>query len=131
VIFLENDAGCFVTKVAPDGSAARSGGVEVGDQLACMNGIVSLNMRVGDICKIIPRGSNQKNVELGLLRYVGPLRPANRNSRWDSYDVLEANESLKDSFEGQEVLARVPKNPEKPSKGKRKFRLFGRGKKRS
>lgn len=90
-----------------------------------------MNLRVGDICRMIPRGSTKQIVELGLLRYVGPLRPANRNSSWDSYDVLEANESLEDRFEGQEVLARAPKNPEKRPKGKRRFRLFGRGKKRS
>lgn len=131
MIFLENDGGCFVTKVAPDGSAARSGGVEIGDQLACVNGVVSLGMRVGDICKIIPRSSHQKIVELGLLRYVGRLRPVNKKSTWDNYDVLEAKEHLKSNFEGQEMVARQPKKPEKGAKGKMKFRFFRKGKKRN
>ena len=67
LIFLENDGGCFVTKVSPDGSAARSGGIEVGDQLAVVNGTIGSRMTVDDICKVIKVSPNPKQVELVLV----------------------------------------------------------------
>jgi C-terminal processing protease CtpA/Prc len=78
VIFLENDGGCFVTKVSPDGSAARSGGVEVGDQLAAINGATCVRVTVDDICKMIAAIPESSDIELVFVRYTGPPRPVKK-----------------------------------------------------
>merc|ERR1719321_2280161 len=59
--------GCFVTNVSPDGSAARSRGVEIGDQLASINGTNSLKMKVDDICDAISDSSDSSKIELIFL----------------------------------------------------------------
>ena len=75
---MENDGGCFVTKVSPDGSAARSGGVEVGDQLAAINRISALNMKVDDVFNAVSNSPQKNRVDLVFIRYVGPFRPAEK-----------------------------------------------------
>mmetsp|Transcript_52277 Transcript_52277/g.126400 ORF Transcript_52277/g.126400 Transcript_52277/m.126400 type:complete len:1083 (-) Transcript_52277:1932-5180(-) len=75
IVFMENDGGCFVTKVSPDGSAARSGGVEVGDQLAAINRISALNMKVDDVFNAVSNSPQKNRVDLVFIRYVGPFRP--------------------------------------------------------
>lgn len=113
--------GCFVTKVSPDGSAARSGGVEVGDQLAAINGTVGNKMTIDNICSLIAKSPHQNVVNLVLLRYIGPLRPSQKIRVVQSHE-LEAE--------------RNPRTPSKPKiasntkKKKRGFLLFGTGKKR-
>ena len=72
---MENDGGCFVTKIAPDGSAARSGGVEVGDQLAAINGQRSIKMKVEDIFASISKTPDPIVVQLAFVRYIGPFCP--------------------------------------------------------
>lgn len=79
IIFLENDGGCFVTKKAKNGSAAKSLGVEVGDQLASINGVTSVRMKVDDICDAISDSSDSNKIELVFLRYIGPFRPMKKN----------------------------------------------------
>lgn len=78
LILLENNGGCFVTKISPDGSAARSGGVELGDQLASINGQKSTRMNVDDIYDIIKRSKDSKSVDLAFVRYIGPFRPSRK-----------------------------------------------------
>lgn len=73
VVLMENTAGCFVFKIAPDGSAARSGGVEVGDQLAAINGQRSIKMKVDDVYNSISASSDPVVVQLAFLRYTGPF----------------------------------------------------------
>jgi hypothetical protein len=86
VVFMENDGGCFVTKVSPDGSAARSGGVEVGDQLASINGKSAVDMKVDDVFNAVSNWQEKKHVDLVFMRYVGPFRPAERDvSRKSSF----------------------------------------------
>lgn len=133
-----------MTKVSPDGSAARSGGVEVGDQLACINGANSLHMKVDDICDVIANSADPSQVELVFLRYIGPFRAANKTllTTEDNFSLF-ANGSFDDSLAKQKKsksLWRV--NPmktitkdqhktnghENPGKKKGGFRLFGRGK---
>lgn len=80
IIFLENDGGCFVTKKAKNGSAAKSLGVEVGDQLASINGVTSVRMKVDDICDAISDSSDSNKIELVFLRYIGPFRPMKKKS---------------------------------------------------
>jgi PDZ domain len=141
--------GCFVTKVSPDGSAARSGGVEVGDQLACINGASSLHMKVDDICDVIANSSDPTQVELVFLRYIGPFRAANKtlletkdNFRLGSngsFDDSLAKEKKSKSLWRMNPIKSSKKEPAKPvkvgqgdktaAKKKGGFRLFGRGKK--
>lgn len=74
VIFQENEKGCWVTQILPNGSAASSNGnVQVGDQLAAVDGFSAIDMTVADIAKLI-RGKH-KEIELTFVRYVGHLRP--------------------------------------------------------
>lgn len=75
VLFHENDGGCWITKVFPDGNAARAGGVEVGDQLAAINGISAIQLRVDQICTLITEAPDPENIELTFLRYTGQLHP--------------------------------------------------------
>jgi len=125
IIFLENDGGCFVTKVSPDGSAARSLGVEMGDQLASINGANSMKMKVDDICDAISNSCDSSQIELVFLRYIGPFRPANKTlepRRVDSSPV-ETNGTLVHT--NRKYYSLWKKNPMKIKSG---FRLFGKGK---
>lgn len=85
LIFQENETGCWITKVLPDGSAARTGLVEVGDQLAAVDGTSAIRMKVDEIATIIKR--KQSNIELTFLRYIGPLRPAAGTIAEEGYEV--------------------------------------------
>jgi hypothetical protein len=143
--------GCFVTKVSPDGSAARSGGVEVGDQLACINGASSLYMKVDDICDVIANSLDPSMVELVFLRYIGPFRAAKKTLlETESNFRLQSNGSFDDSLaeaEGRNSKSSWRMNPSKSDKKepgkkivkemsatkkkKKGFRLFGRGKKKT
>lgn len=133
MIFLENSGGCFVTKVSPDGSAARTGGVEVGDQLAAINGASSIKMKVDVICELITKAPDTKCVELVFLRYIGAFRPCRKSRPVGSFES-EAPGSPRGSCEvparkKETVNSQQASSPtqEKPKKG---FRLFGRGKKK-
>jgi len=67
-----------VTQIFQSGNAAtkaRGGGVEIGDQLAAINGTNTVNMKVGAVRDLISDSPNPKEIELTFLRYVGPLRP--------------------------------------------------------
>lgn len=137
MIFLENSGGCFVTKVSPDGSAARTGGVEVGDQLAAINGASSIKMKVDVICEMITKAPDTKCVELVFLRYIGAFRPS-RKSRPESSFEGEAPGSPGSPHGSCELRATKKKTVSSqqaltPTQGKPKksFRLFGRGKKKA
>jgi len=125
IIFLENDAGCFVTKVSPDGSAARSRRVEVGDQLASINGTSSINMKVDDICDSISISSDPSRIELVFLRYIGPFRPSTKNLiSQEKADKTNIKSSLNDRVSNS-------LHSKKTTKKKTGFRLFGKGKKKN
>ena len=85
LIFQENETGCWVTKVLPDGSAARSNFIDVGDQLAAIDGVSAIKMTVDQIAGLIRRKSN--DIELTFLRYVGPWRPAEGTVAEEGYEV--------------------------------------------
>ena len=140
MIFLENDGGCFVTKISPDGSAARSGSVEVGDQLAAINGASALKMKVDDICERIAKSKNPKSVNLVFVRYVGPFFPLRSAITHEPSFELEALGSPQSSFEVPPAAVVTPAAPAPaPAKNtktkgnaqkKKGFRIFGRGKKK-
>ncbi|VEU43013.1 unnamed protein product [Pseudo-nitzschia multistriata] len=140
IIFLENDGGCFVTKVSPDGSAALSRRVELGDQLASINGISSIKMKVDDICDVVRYSPNPSEIKLIFLRYIGPLRPLAKNSKTENKaceidDVRHyiMNTDREPSSSPNKKTSRTVKSHEtkKPTKKKGGFRLFGRGKNNS
>jgi hypothetical protein len=63
-----------VTKILPDGSAAKtSSNIQVGDQLAAVDGTSAIDMTVDDIARLIK--NKKKVMELTFVRYVGPLKP--------------------------------------------------------
>ena len=138
VIFLENDGGCFVTKVSPDGSASRCGGVEVGDQLAAINGLKSINTKVDDICRAIAKSSDPKTVVMMFIRYIGPFRPLRITKNSMSSSEMKtatnpANSSTKSpQRNGEKEAAKTSErsNSTKESKN-RGFRLFGGGSKKA
>lgn len=134
MVFLENDGGCFVTKVVPDGSAARSGGAEIGDQLAAINGTNSIQMDVDGIIAAISKAPDKKCVELMFVRYQGPFRPVAAMSlvagsfESSSDGTLEKDSRLPNL--GRDSIVRViqPDRKEKEKKGL--GRWFGRRKKK-
>lgn len=119
----DNIGGCFVTKVSPDGSAARSRGVLVGDQLASINGSSSSKMKVDDICDAIGRCTDPSQIKLIFLRYVGPFRPSAKALL--SEDVAE---KICDTSGNKYRNLNTSRN-KKPVKKITGFRLFGKGKK--
>lgn len=123
VIFLENDGGCFVTKVAPDGSAARSRGVEVGDQLASINGRSGNGIKVEDICDLIAETPNPNCIEMVFFRYIGPFHPiAKPRMRTDRPGYGQITGYTPPS------IGPVSKSANAPNEKKKGFRLFGRAK---
>lgn len=123
MIFLENTVGCFVTKVDHNGSAARSGGVEVGDQLAAINGISCFRMKVEDICDLVSKAPNPSCVELMFIRYLGPIMRTTKPRRKVAYDV--------DMTNGDAIELKQREAPPKEGSRLRGFRLFGRRKKKA
>ena len=81
VIFQEDYSGCWITKILPEGNADLSGKIEAGDQLAAINGMSAIGMKVDDICASISDAStNSSDIELTFLRYIGPFRTMESNS---------------------------------------------------
>jgi hypothetical protein len=106
VIFQENEKGCWVTKILPEGSAADSKCVQVGDQLAAVDGTSAIDMKVDEIAHLIKQKSAAGTVELTFLRYTGPMRP-------------EAESVVQE--EGYEIRAK--KDPPKTPLGKSKNKV--------
>ncbi len=130
---MENDGGCFVTKVAPGGSAARSGGVEVGDQLAAINGSSGIRMKVEDISDMISKSANPDRIELVFVRYIGPFCPIRKSGLrivgpgHVGNTTEHSPASIKPRSAGQLISEYAPQEQAQKKKG---FRLFGRTKRR-
>jgi len=78
LIFQENESGCWITKVLPNGSAFRNGNVEVADQLVAIDGSSAINLKVSDVATTIT--SKTGSVELTFLRYTGQLSPKGKKA---------------------------------------------------
>ncbi len=89
LIFQEHRMGCWVTKVLPKGSAATDGKVQVGDQLAAIDGKSAINMTVGDVAALVR--DKIASVELTFMRYVGPLRPTLGGVSEEGYEINARN----------------------------------------
>jgi len=159
VLFHENDGGCWITKVFPDGNAAKAGGVEVGDQLAAINGISAIKLRVDQICTLITEAPNADNIELTFLRYTGQLHPlfTQTEETVEKYEATDADALMKPPMKKtrpkslrplsklrprdpspRRDMSLKPKNdvqqkpPTSEAKGKKSFaKWFGKGKKKS
>eukprot|EP00978_Attheya_sp_CCMP212_P041627 scaffold240977_cov47-Attheya_sp.AAC.1 len=89
LLFQENSGGCWVTRVFKNGNAANckgGNGVDVGDQLAGVNGNSTIKMKVDEICTMISESPNPKEIELTFIRYVGTIRPAQNGQARDRYN---------------------------------------------
>jgi hypothetical protein len=152
LIFQEHRIGCWVTKVLPTGSAATNGKVQIGDQLAAIDGKSAINMTVGDVAALVR--DKIASVELTFMRYVGPLRPTlggvseegyeinartllNRNVNSQPSSPVRQNDSDQPKFDSPTSMQTVA-SPEDTSfleaksmseeQDKRRFRLFGKRK---
>lgn len=131
MIFLENDGGCFVTKLSPDGSASRSGAVQVGDQLVSINGTSGHKMKVDDICDVISSSPDPTSLALTFVRYVGRLSSIKLVSSASESD-LDVDNSDVIVVEQNDSTPRRNKGPSREGSTTRKknFRWFSKGKKR-
>ncbi|GAX25386.1 hypothetical protein FisN_5Lh483 [Fistulifera solaris] len=151
LIFQEHRIGCWVTKVLPTGSAATNGKVQIGDQLAAIDGKSAINMTVGDVAALVR--DKIASVELTFMRYVGPLRPTlggvseegyeinakslvNRNVNSQPSSPVRQNNSSQPKFDSPTSMQTVA-SPEDTNfsakymsgeQDKRRFRLFGKRK---
>ncbi|GKY91285.1 hypothetical protein MPSEU_000101000 [Mayamaea pseudoterrestris] len=73
IIFQENPTGVWVTKFMPGGSAFETKQVQIGDQLAAIDGLSAINLTVDEVSALVRRKPGL--VELTFLRYIGPVRP--------------------------------------------------------
>ena len=124
-----------MSKVYADGNAAEHGGIEVGDQLAGINSVSAINLRVDEICTMITESPDPNEVELTFLRYTGPVRAAPPQPM-----VIQSVSSTDSSRKKPGRSARFKKggntddrqlqlSGNKEKKSGRRFRLFGLGKK--
>ena len=140
LIFQENESGCWVTKVLTEGSAIKKS-IQVGDQLAAIDGKSAIRLTVEDIALAI-RKKKDRPFELTFLRYVGPLRPAEGAFQEQGYEVKarvdedrkksrksrrhqKHKEKDKTDDEKKESLSELE---DSPTRDKRRFRIFGRKK---
>ena len=77
MLFQENNAGCWVTRVFRSGNATgtkEGGGVFVGDQLAAVNEETALKLKLDETLSLIHSRSNSRKVKLTFVRYIGPIK---------------------------------------------------------
>lgn len=149
VIFQEDNNGCWITKIMPKGNADRNGTVKPGDQLATINGLSAIGMKVDDICAAIADATRKaREVELTFLRYIGPFQPLLSDGENVTSGRPLCNYTKSD---GGSLASRILVEGEKPNstlsiqtpygisgiakghssqskRGRRKFRWFGLGK---
>ena len=115
--------------MSPDGSAARSRLVKVGDQLASINGNSSSKMKVDDICDAISKWSDQSRIELVFIRYIGPFRPVRKTVLPEKVYATTGHKDRATNTLGNKKANTM--GDKKATKKKAGFRLFGKGKKKT
>ena len=115
-MFAETDVCCWVQKIFETGNAAVASvgdKLQVGDQLAAINGVTAMHKNVADICKILAKASDQSLIELTFIRYIGPLRPASNEQQ--GYEVIDTKLSKSGRFSPIEMAKKIsfsrPKSP--------------------
>ena len=127
VLFQENSAGCWIAKVFNSGNVANAGNgreVEVGDQLASINGNSAIFLTVDEVCDMISSSPNTDAIELTFLRYVGPL-----HSKPNSLGKNAA--AARETSQKKGIFSRRTKStaPHEDKLRKGKVSVFGRKKK--
>lgn len=127
LIFQENEVGCWITKVLPGGNAEKCATIQVGDQLAAIDGVSAINLKVHEMAQIVKsKGVTlaESTVELTFLRYIGPLRPAMGSLAEEGYEVNAAEKTLQrvnnPSSSPQASPSRSQKQPKSPLKSPRR-----------
>lgn len=138
LIFQENESGCWVTKVLTEGSAIKKS-IQVGDQLAAIDGKSAIRLRVEDIAMAI-REKQRRPFELTFLRYVGPVRAKVGEFEEEGHEIknrLAAAEAEHKGLRGRRKAKAAsigtkknatPGGDDSPTQEKRRFRFFGRKK---
>jgi len=96
IVFSESPSGCWVKRIFDSGHAAtsfRGDKIQVGDQLASINGVSAANTNVAEVCKLLANSPNSDDIELSCVRYIGPLRPASNEQQ--GYEVIDPRVSAK------------------------------------
>ena len=130
LLFQENSAGVWVAKVFTSGNAANSAvgkGVQVGDQLAAVNGNSTIKLTVDEVCDMISSSPNTNEIELTFLRYVGPLHNKRRGKARSPSPIRRSKGSGLFNRSASPVPA-VDKSAAPP---KQKKGLFGRTRSKS
>jgi len=110
IIFGENDVGCWVTRIFQSGNAAinsRGDKIELGDQLASINGNTSMNKSVAEVCRLLAGAPDPSAIELTFIRYIGPFRPKKKDDHQQGWEVIDSQVSV-----NQDVV--LPTTPIKP-----------------
>ena len=134
LIFQENEAGCWVTKVLTEGSAIKKS-IQVGDQLAAIDGKSAIGLNVDDIAGAI-RQKKSRPFELTFLRYVGPMRPVAGAVEEEGYEIKARLAAAEEEHKAKGRKQRAQRgqaekkkdNEDSPGREKRRFRFFGRKK---
>ena len=77
VLFQENVAGCWIARLDKSGNARKllkNNPLEVGDQLAAINGINAINQNIKSISSMLSKSPGHISVDLTFLRYVGIMQ---------------------------------------------------------
>ena len=100
----------------------RGDKIQVGDQLASINGVSAANKNVAEVCKLLANSPNSDDIELSCVRYIGPLRPASNEQQ--GYEVIDPRVSAKSgrfspvnfaktlSFQKNQRKPKIPKHAE-------------------
>ena len=73
-MFRENSAGCWIARLDKSGNAKKllkNNPIEVGDQLAAINGINAINHNIKSISSMLSKSPGNASVDLTFLRFVG------------------------------------------------------------
>ena len=89
--FEENEYGCAVQKIFPNGNAlnsSRGDKLEVGDHLASINGASAFQKNVTEVCKALAASKSSDDIHLVFIRYIGPIRNSNAIEQ-QGYEVID------------------------------------------
>lgn len=87
--------------------------IEVGDQLAAVNGLSVMNKNVADVCRVLASASDPEAIELTFVRYIGPLRVASNDQQ--GYEVIDTKLSKSGKFSPSTLAKKIsfsrPRSP--------------------
>jgi len=144
VVFAETHVCCWVQKIFENGNASMASigdKLQVGDQLAAINGITAMHKDVTGVCRILANTSNPALIEFTFVRYIGPLRPASHEQGYEVVDMklskggrnspINVKNKVSFSRPRPSINIELPLHKsarEAPKEKKKKFRFFQRKK---